>query len=167
MKEGLELSIVCKTTLASQQRSISRSDLGYRNLLYRVLHLVLIVKILKKTHIEILSLFRSARRSIMVSRKTQSPGGKKCGDKAFNLLDDLIIVEAALEHFRKVKTLKKTKLKSKKLKIIGECLKINSEVVYSRWKKLKTWLKETGETSKMRLNVRKTEIKDYWESQVE
>ena len=102
----------------------------------------------------------------------QSPEKQKCVDKVrktFTLLDDLIIVEAALKHFRKVKTLKKTKLKSSKLKRIVESLKINSELVHSRWKKLKTWLKETGETSKKsphRLNVRKTEIQDYWESQL-
>ena len=110
----------------------------------------------------------------MVSKKHQeSPAKKKYLRETFTLLDDLVIVEAALKHFRKVKTLRKTKLKSKKLKRIVENLKINSELVLSRWKKLKAWLKETGETSKKtphtphRLNVRKTEIVDYWESQIE
>ena len=117
-----------------------------------------------------LLLFRSASSNIMVSQKKpkQSPGKQKKRE-TFNLLDDLVIVDAALEHFRKVKSLRKTKLKSKKLKRIVESLKINSELVHSRWKKLKTWLKETKKTSKKsphKLNVRKTEIQDYWESQL-
>ena len=103
--------------------------------------------------------------NIMVSKSQhRSPA-----NQSFDLLDDLIIVDAALEHFRKVKTLKKTKLKSSKLKRIVDCIKINSDLVHSRWKKLKTWLKETEKTSKKsphKLNVRKTEIQDYWESQL-
>ena len=106
----------------------------------------------------------------MVSKtKHQSPAKQKCVNvkEKFNLLDDIVIVDAALEHFRKVKTLKKTKLKSSKLKRIVDCIKINSELVHSRWKKLKAWLKETEKTSKKSPhNVRKTEIRDYWESQL-
>ena len=111
---------------------------------------------------------------MMVSNETkhQSCGKKKCVDQttgSFKLLDDLVIVDAALEHFRKVKSLRKTKLKKSKLKRIVECLKTNSDVVHSRWKKLKSWLIEAGETamkSPHKLNVRKTEIQDYWESQL-
>ena len=102
-----------------------------------------------------------SRSNKMVSNET----------KHQTLLDDLVIVDAALEHFRKVKSLQKTKLNKSKLKRIVECLNLkrNSEVVQSRWKKLKSWLIEAGETamkSPHKLNVRKTEIQDYWESQL-
>ena len=92
---------------------------------------------------------------------------KKC--ESFNLLEDLIIIDATLDHYRRVKSLPKTKLKKSKLKKIVECLKRNSLDVRSRWKKLKSWLIEAGETamkSPNKLNLRKIEIQDYWESQV-
>ena len=59
--------------------------------------------------------------------------------KAFTLQEDLVIIDAAVEHFSQVKSIKKTNLLNHKQ--TAESLQRNSRSVYHRWEKiLKVWL---------------------------
>ena len=59
--------------------------------------------------------------------------------KSFTLEEDLVILDAALEHFHQVQSIKETKLL--KLRETSDRLKRNILTVYKRWEKiLKVWL---------------------------